>query len=228
MNAFLPSVLALVIGIVIGAWQPRGELLAARAEMDTLRAQAAKPCRGRAADAVTRILRAEPPTAPKPTPSTTSGTPETPKKEGLRIEVGSGDKSEEPRDAEEATDAMRTALEARRAQALAALEEQAELDEAQMNEVASITDAMNAELKTEIDAFVEEAVAAGEVDRRDVMDFAAEALDVVIAADDRMRAAIPAEAYAAADDEAVDPLSFLSGDTVASLTRLEGIAGPGD
>ena len=37
------------VGIVLGAWQPRGELLEMRAELDELRAAGNKPCRASAA-----------------------------------------------------------------------------------------------------------------------------------------------------------------------------------
>ena len=61
-----------------------------------------------------------------------------------------------------------------------------------------------------------------------MMDFAAESLDIVIATDDSMRKTLPPEVYDAADDSAVDPLSYLSGDTLGSLERLQGMPGLDD
>jgi hypothetical protein len=106
---------------------------------------------------------------------------------------------------------------------LQALAEQAELSDAQMDDVEEVMGEMNAQLKTEIDRMVADVLAAGEVDRRDMMEFGATALDIVLVADDRMRALVPAGVEV--DDAAVDPFSYISGDTVAALVRLEGLPG---
>ncbi|MFZ5479844.1 MAG: hypothetical protein ACOZNI_23975 [Myxococcota bacterium] len=228
MKPFLPAVAALVVGILLGAWQPRGELLALRAEADTLRAKAERPCRGRAAESIRTILRAEPPDAPEPDDGEAPAAPATPPpaEDGARIEIGGEALPVE--DAEEVKDQMAAALDARRAQALAALAEQADLDEAEIAGIDAVMDDMNRQLEVEVDRFVEEAVARGDVDRRDIMDFAAESLDIVIATDDRLREALGDEVYAEVDDSALDPLSYLSGDTLDSLTRLQDVPGLDD
>lgn len=230
MKPFLPAVVALVLGIVLGAWQPRGELLALRAEADALRAEAKKPCRGAAADRIRTILRAEAPVADvqeEEPPAPDAPEPEAPDvpdapADGVDVRAEGGGPGQTPEDMQKS---MHAALDARRAQALAALREQGGLDDAQVAEVDRITADMNAELEAEVERFVAEAVQAGEVDRRDLMDFAAESLDVVIAADDAMRGALPEDVYARVDDSALDPLSYLSGETLDSLARLEGVPG---
>jgi hypothetical protein len=70
-----------------------------------------------------------------------------------------------------------------------------------------------------------DALANGEVERRDMLGFAADALDVVLAADDAMRDALPEGALDGVDDTLVDPHAYISGDTLAPLTRLEGTPG---
>ncbi|HND34441.1 MAG TPA: hypothetical protein PLA94_30775, partial [Myxococcota bacterium] len=55
MHRFLPAVLALVVGILLGAWQPRGELLRLRSELDASRG---KDCRSDAAASVRDLLGA--------------------------------------------------------------------------------------------------------------------------------------------------------------------------
>jgi hypothetical protein len=57
------------------------------------------------------------------------------------------------------------------------------------------------------------------------MDFAAESLDIVIATDDELRKSLPPDLYDKVDDSAVDPLSYLSGDTLDSLERLQDVPG---
>lgn len=223
--------IALVAGIVLGAWQPRGELLAMRTELDALKATAARPCRGGAADSIRSILRADAPNFE----AAVEGKRSRPADDAPSTEPPGSDAPDDadappvapPTETpEQMRDAMNTALDARRAQALAALVEQGGLED---DEVAAVTDAMdqmNRELKVEVDAFVDAAVAAGEVDRRDIMDFAAESLDIVIAADDRMRKAVPDDVYAEVDEAAVDPFSYVSGDVLASLMKMEGVTAP--
>lgn len=229
LKPFFPAVVTLVLGIVLGTWQPRGELLAMRAEMDELRAAAARPCRGDAARSIRSILRAETPDlsreeTPPPGPASAA--------DGAAPAADVEDEPDGPasappgRSAEALRDGMRTALDARRAQALAALAEQGDLDDAEIDAVEAAMDQMNRELKAEVDAFVEAALETGEVDRRDVMDFAAESLDIVIAADERMRQALPAVVYDTVNDSAVDPFSYIAGDTLDGLVRLEGVAAP--
>jgi hypothetical protein len=233
LKPFFPAVVALVAGIVLGAWQPRGELLSMRAELDTLKAAGGKPCRSGAADSIRSILRADPSTFEASGANRkvrNVGGPD----DAEVAEVAEGEGApptdvatpEAPANAKQLRDTMNTALDARRAQALAALVEQGGLEDAEVAAVTDAMDQMNRELKTEVDAFVDAAVASGEVDRRDVMEFAAGALDIVIAADDRLQKAVPADVYAEVDDAAVDPFSYLSGDALDALVRLEGVAGP--
>lgn len=219
----------MVVGIVLGAWQPRGELLSLRAELDQLRAHGGKPCRGGAAESIRSILRADAPDLSldeepaDEAPNVDGVATETPAEAPTDGEAPAEGPTDAPQTPEEMQEGLRAALDARRAQALAALVEQGGLEEEEVDAVNAAMDQMNRELKAEVDAFVTDAASTGEVDRRDVMDFAAEALDIVIAADDRMRHALPADVYAQVDDSAVDPFSYVSGDTLDALARLEGV-----
>ena len=225
----------MVVGIVLGAWQPRGEMLALRAEVDALKLAGAAPCRNSAARSIRSILRSDAPdlgmdengrrAAPAPDPS------------GATAQDGDGpapdeggpettDDAPSPRSTEEMREVMQAGLDARRAQALAALVEQGDLGDDDVEAVNATMDDMNRALKAEVDAFAEAALADGEVDRRDLMDFAAESLDIVIAADEQLRRALPEDVYDAVDDSAVDPFSYVSGDTLDALTRLEGVSAP--
>ena len=223
MKLFLPIVLSLVAGIVLGSWQPRGELLTLRKEADGLRAQAKKPCRAGGASTLSGIFRvpeetdderaprAPPPVPPGDTPDPVLGDTPTPAPPGPR--------------AEETMAAMKASLDARRAQALQALTEQGDLNDAQVGEVDQIMDRMNADLKKAVDAMVDETLAAGTMDRRGMLEFGADALDIVLAADDQMRSTLPKEVYDAVDDQTVDPFSYVSGEALQSAAKLEGMPG---
>lgn len=118
---------------------------------------------------------------------------------------------------------MQAALDARRSQAMAALNEQADLSDEQSAAVDSAMAEMNSQLKAEVDALVATANDGDIIARRDIMEFAANSLDTVIAADDKLRDIIPAEVYDTLDTEAVDPFSYLSGDAVQSLSKLQAL-----
>jgi len=233
LKPFFPAVVAMVVGIVLGAWQPRGEMLALRAEVDALKLAGAAPCRNSAARSIRSILRSDAPdlgmdengrrtaSAQDPTPAPDADGP-APLEGGPEAPEG----PDSPRSTEEMREVMQAGLDARRAQALAALVEQGDLGDDDVEAVNAAMDDMNRALKAEVDAFAEAALADGEVDRRDLMDFAAESLDIVIAADEQLRRALPEDVYGAVDDSAVDPFSYVSGDTLDALTRLEGVSAP--
>lgn len=232
---FVLAVAALVVGLVVGAWGPRGELLRVRSELDELRQKQARCSRGTAAQGIRELLRAEP-TAPDGGPERRPGRhararapepDEAPAGGGAAPQAAPGGGTA-PQTAEDAEKAAATALDARRAQARAALAEQADLDDAQLAEIDRITDEMNARLKKQVDELVADSVEHGDVDRRQMMDFAAESLDAVIAADDQLRATLPADVYAGVDDEAVDPFSYISGDTITGLSELQDMVAPDD
>jgi hypothetical protein len=92
-----------------------------------------------------------------------------------------------------------------------------------MGSIDEATATMNQKLAKLVDELVTETNEVGEVDRRMMLGFAAEALDVVIEADDRLQAALPDDVDI--DDALLDPLSYLSGDTLQALERLERLPG---
>lgn len=116
---------------------------------------------------------------------------------------------------------MQATLDARRSQALAALTEQGDLSDDQVDAVDAVMNEMNAKLKDEVNDFVAAANAGEDPDRRDMMEFAANTLDAVIIADDKLREIIPADIYDTLDAEAVDPFSYISGDAVPGLADLK-------
>ncbi len=223
MKLFFPIVLSLVAGIVLGSWQPRGELLTLRKEADALRVQAKKPCRAGGASTLSGIFRVpEDGDAPRPERVPSSATPDDAPPPPPADAAPTGPAGART---EDAMAAMKATLDARRAQALQALTEQGDLTDAQVGEVDRIMDQMNADLKKAVDAMVDETLAAGEMDRRGMLEFGADALDIVLAADDQMRSTLPKEVFDNVDDQTVDPFSYVSGEALESAAKLEGMPG---
>lgn len=232
MKHFVPVVVALVVGIVLGAWQPRGELLTMRAENDTLRARIAAAERGRGPmEGFRALLGAERSAVAAPD----ARTPDAPAAPDAEPADGTPTAASSPADAPDddaheqalsprSLDEMQAALDARRAQAMAALTEQADLSDADAARVDAAMDEMNAQLKVEVDRMVAQMADGHEPDRRDMMELAANGLDIALAADDKLRAVIPAEVYATLDPEAVDPFSYVSGEALAGILALHGAA----
>ena len=110
---------------------------------------------------------------------------------------------------------------ARRAQAMAALVEQAGLSSDQEKATQAIYDQMNTDLKNTLQDFVEKAQKNGKADRRDVMALGADVLEVMVATDDALRQQIPSDALEALDPEVTDPFAFVSGEVVKPLADLK-------
>lgn len=229
---FLVGVAALVFGTVLGAWQPRGELLDLRKTVAELEKDTRACKRGAASAGIARILggrdgaesaatgeRPQSPTAPS---------------DEVNLEVEAGAEAEADFGGSEEAErggpgglpsdpaAMAAALDARAAQARAALIEQADPDDEALAEIDDAIEKMNTRLKAQVDAFADSMEGGVEPDRREMMEFAAEALDAVIEADDVFRDTLPEDVRAEVDDEAVDPFSYIDGSTLASIGRLEG------
>ncbi len=231
MHRFLPVVLALVVGILLGAWQPRGELLRLRSELDAGRG---KDCRTDAAASVRDLLgaggmhspdeKASGPSVSSAKPGVAGEKPEAPV-EPVPIDEGAGPpKTKLP--PEEELKEMAAVLDARRAQAIAALSEEADLDEAQIATVEAVYDKMNASLKLSVEEFVNRAESTGTVERRDMMALGADVLDAAVVAEDGVRSVLPPEVAADLPEEYTDPLSFISSDVVMSLSRIRDLELP--
>lgn len=226
-RTFLITALALVLGTVLGALQPRGELLALREEVRALNDKTRECQRGAAGAGLREFFRAPPATAREPSgaPPGEAAIPADGPAGGADAaaadEANSGQAEASGPKAED-VEAMVAAMDARAAQARAALLEQGELDDEQIAAIDEALERMNAKLKKQVDAFAQSVEAGGEPERRELMEFAAEALDAVIEADDAMVANIPENVRDSMDDEALDPMSFISGETLSAIATLEG------
>jgi hypothetical protein len=227
-RAFLVAAFALVLGTLLGAFQPRGELIELRTRMLQLEQKTRDCQRGAAGAGLREFFRAPPARDPSGGDPPPAGEAAAPKSTEAPVTPGadtgqpaaSGTPPAPSGDGE--IGALVDAMDARAAQARAALLEQGDLDDETIAAVDDAIDRMNARLKQQVDAFAASVEAGGEPDRREMMEFAAEALDAVIEADDVIVANIPADVREQMDDEALDPMSFISGDTLAAIARLEG------
>lgn len=227
-RTFLLSAAALVLGTLIGAFQPRGELLALREQVAYLERRARGAQRGAAGAGLREFFRAPPAAAdPAPAPAPAEISADGPVPEGSPpAEAAEANAANTPADktgpSADDVESMVAALDARAAQARAALMEQADLDDEQLEAIDDAMERMNEKLKRQVDAFAQSVEAGAEPDRRELMEFAAEALDAVIEADDAIVANIPESVRAEMDEEALDPMSFISGETLAAIATLEG------
>lgn len=129
-----------------------------------------------------------------------------------------------PPDVEQEVSAAKTALEARRTQARAALIEDAGLDDTQLAAFDEATAAMNAELIALTDDLVADVQENGPPSRRDSMQYAAEALDVMISTEDRLNAVLDDDQRTDAAPESLDPLSYVDPSIVDHLRELRALA----
>ncbi len=114
----------------------------------------------------------------------------------------------------------RTALELRRAQARASLIEEAEPGETQLENIDNAVQGMNDTLHG-LASELTEMINAGETPtRRDAMEFAAEALDAMLVAEDSMRGALDADQLDLLEDGALDPFSYVDPSLVDVLEKL--------
>lgn len=218
------AALGIVAGLALGGLAPRGESRTLRARIAELEDQeCSSPSLGRDVASVFRGRPWEPPAAPEPDLDVYEGDPDDDEAEpGLRVQVGDGDPGGASPPPEESLELMRTAMEARRAQARQALREQAGASDAQMDSIDAVTDTMNAELAVLAEEFVETVqLSDGEPERRDMMVFASETLNVLLDAEDRIYDTLEPDQRADLEDSTLDPLSHVDASIVDVLGELD-------
>jgi len=209
---------AMVLGLVLGGLPARSEIRSVRAELATLRKRDCGVGRGLAGlfsggPMVERARR--PPEEPAARPRTGAPPPST-----ARPAPGSAEpRAEPPRENEFA----REALELRRTQARAALLEEADPSAEQLRTFDAAVEEMNGELRDLARIFVDDiAKRDTEPTRHELMVFAADTLDVVLSAGDKMSAALSEEQRRGVTEESIDPLSYVDpalADMLAEIDR---------
>lgn len=229
MRTIIAAAIGIVVGVIIGGFPSAMRLSNSEAKVAELQD---RDCAGSPfAGAVAGLLErgADRPTAPVDDIDTDlngdlPADPAAPADgNGVHVQFGDAPPNGEKSALEglDSVDAVRTALDVRRTQARAALIEDADPSEEQL---AAIDEAMST-MSGELGALTEELTAqlneGGEPSRRDSMVFAAEALDVLINAEDRMAGILTEEQRAAADPESLDPLSWLDPALAEQLANLQ-------
>jgi hypothetical protein len=218
------AAVALVFGLVIGGLGPRSEVRALQARVDELEA---KPCRGGAE--VTSLFRGRmwenDQTAPPPEEPVAPAPPSRP--EPAEVVAAPSEPSAAPSGAStppnvdgEAAEQIKEGLQIRRAQAIAALREQAGASDDQMADVDVIVDQMNADLAAVAETWVA-AAGEGDLSRRDMMLLASETLDVLIDTEDALFGTFSSEQRAALSEEVLDPTAYVDGSVVDRFSELE-------
>lgn len=220
------GVVALVVGLGLGGIGPRGEIRTLKKQLEALEDRS---CEGgglgqQFAEAFSRRPwergpDAEPQAAPRepgePAEPVAVADPEG----SFRLEIDGEEQVIDPENSEQTLSLARDAMAMRQRQALAALEEGARPDEAQLEHIETAIADMNAELRYLTEGFVQQ-VRDGEPSRRDAMVFAADTLDVIIEADDRLFEALDEDQRAAVDAEALDPMSYVDPGLVDLFAEL--------
>lgn len=197
---------ALVVGLAVGGLGPRAEIRSLRARLAAAEEQA-PPERdvGREIAQVFQGRPWEPPETPPPAPDAPADPPPA-----------------EPAGPVESLDAVRDAMDIRRTQARAALQQQADASDEQMASVDAIVADMNADLRDLATDLVERfRESEGEPERRELMMFAADTLDVLIGAEEALAEALTPGQREALDEQALDPLSYVDGSIVELLAEID-------
>ncbi|MCA9489524.1 MAG: hypothetical protein KC621_06360 [Myxococcales bacterium] len=229
----LLAAVALVVGLVIGGLGPRSEARGLREKLDELSSrecasgndmgkQIAEVFRGRPLASNLPDVQVDEPTAE---PETEPASDEEPRSrrgkrgQGFQIDID-GEDGSEPQTPEEAVAMAREAMELRRTQARAALAEAGVSDE-QLSSIDEAMDRMNQDLSALTETFVATVQEGGEPDRREMMMFAADTLDVLLEGEDALYGVLDEEQRADIDDAALDPFSYIDGGVVDALMQLE-------
>ncbi|MEZ4317107.1 MAG: hypothetical protein R3F61_06375 [Myxococcota bacterium] len=230
---FLIGVVALVIGVAVGGLGPRSEIHALRAQIDEMGecepgsnvgTEIANVFRGRPWDGdepPRKVTRFAPDAGPVDPVEGDAPVPEPVEEEHEGIQITFGDDGTEPENLEQGLDMAREAMELRYAQARAALIEDANPSEEQLDRIDGSMRRMNDSLMGLATDLVDQMAGQEEPSRRDTMLYAAETLDVVLSAEDELRSILSEDQVSALQDESLDPLSYVDPAIVDVLAQLD-------
>ena len=237
---FVIGALALVVGLAVGGLGPRAEVRALKAQLEEagecedngqMGTEIANMFRGRPWDdeappkRVTRFPDRVP--GPDEGPPPDAGPPPEVDDEGgftIRIgddEEGNGGSELSEEDLRENLDLAREAMNLRYEQARAALIEDADPSDEQLEKIDAAMGEMNDELIGLANDLVEQMNLDEEPSRRDTMLYAAETLDVVLSAEENLRGALTEDQVANLQDESLDPLSYVDPAIIDVLEQLD-------
>lgn len=129
--------------------------------------------------------------------------------DGVRFEFNVGEGEEQSQDPEQAIQLAKDAMELRRSQARAALDEQVRPSDEQWDAIDAAVEKMNGDLRSLAGEFTSTLQDGQEPTRREAMIFASDTLDVLLDADDAIWDTLSDDQRAAVEDEAIDPLAHV-------------------
>jgi hypothetical protein len=121
----------------------------------------------------------------------------------------------------EELDLARSALELRRAQSRQALIEQLDPDDEQLDTIEAAYSEMNETLEVFAGGLADMVLSGEEPDRRTAMEFAAEALDAMLVAEDNVLATLDEDQRAEMDVDVINPFNHVSPGLIDSLMELD-------
>lgn len=223
MKQVLLAVVAVVLGFVLGGLGPRAQLRTLEASIEDLAAERCEQRVGRDLAAMFGAARTSgpPSQAPYVPPHARELTVE-PREDTAAAEPAEVLPPEDPAEAmEEELEAARTALDLRRAQARAALMEDADPSDEQLDRIDDAVEQMNVELE-DLAADIIDVVNSGEEpSRREMMVFAADALDVMITAEESIAGSLGDDQLGSVEDGSIDPFSYIEPDLVDMFYEID-------
>jgi hypothetical protein len=124
-------------------------------------------------------------------------------------------------DLAEQLDLLVTAQDLRRAQARAALVEQADPTDTELIAFDDAITRMNTDLKGLTDELLEQVNTDEDITRHDMMTYAADVLDIMIEADEAIVASLDEDVVQDIEDEAIDPFSHIDPEIISMLGGLD-------
>jgi len=225
----------LVVGLALGGLGPRAENRLLKARIEALEESGTGH---RFTEGLTEILRGAQVPAPAPgAPQAPVDPAAAPAADGVPapapapaaddgpavvIEVGDDDDDDGAAfGGEGGTDAAREAMELRQRQAWRALEEQADPTPEQRQAIEAAVDAMNDELLVVADELARVAEGGQPPGRRDVMVFAADTLETMIATEDAIYDVLGDDVASQVDDEVLDPTAYIDASVLDVLSDVQ-------
>ncbi|MBW1877362.1 MAG: hypothetical protein JRJ84_03275 [Deltaproteobacteria bacterium] len=216
MKYAIAAAVALVVGIVLGGLFPRAEVRELRLQMADWEQQECRTPVGR--ELATLLTR---PPLPQPEPAPVPEGWEEPERDDPTLAPEETDLPEPDLDPEEGIEVMKEALALRRVQARAALLEDADPDDEQLDAFDDAVADMNVALREIAEDVVDRVNEFGEPTRREMMIFAADTLDVLIEAEERMVSTLDEDQMGQVEDASVDPFSYVDPELLDLFAELD-------
>ena len=241
MRLVVVAAVALFLGILLGGYGPTAELQTLRDQQSeaNLLSSTPGPCDSSVGSDLASLLgsgvgRPDAPIVPKERPPDDAPAPGA-VEAAAEIDAASAaaeqrfkDDLEAAANDEDELELARTALELRRTQARASLLERTDAEDEQMEQFDTAVDSMNDVLLDLTEEMTEMVEGDRRPGRREAMEFAADALDALLSAEDNMRSVFENDQLQEVEDAALDPFSYIDPAIIDTLEGLDFDKSPGE